>query len=135
MSVREKLLSGLAIPAHPLALTAERQLDERRQRALTRYYLAAGAGGLAIGVHTTQFAIRKVGLLEPVLTLAAEECRDLKVVKIAGVCGRRKQGMAEAELAAKLSYDAALLSLADLNDESVPQLLDYARAIAGILPV
>src|SRR5437764_4493293 len=115
MRVREKLLSGLAIPAHPLALTAERKLDERRQRALTRYYLASGAGGIAVGVHTTQFAIRdpKFALLEPVLRLAAEECRD-GVLKIAGVCGRQKQASAEAELAARLGYDAVLLSLADL---------------------
>src|SRR5256714_2696441 len=115
MRVREKLLSGLAIPAHPLALTAERELDERRQRALTRYYLAAGAGGIAVGVHTTQFAIRnpKVELLEPVLALAAEESNK-DVVKIAGVCGKRKQACREAELAARLGYDAALLSLADL---------------------
>src|SRR5207248_7329156 len=118
-----------------LALNSQRQLDERRQRALTRYYLAAGAGGLAIGVHTTQFAIREVGLLEPVLALAAEECRDPNVVKIAGVCGRREQAVAEAELAAKLHYHAVLLSLADLKDESTPQLLDHTRAIASILPV
>jgi dihydrodipicolinate synthase/N-acetylneuraminate lyase len=135
MQLREQLHSGLVIPAHPLALNSQRQLDERRQRALTRYYLAAGAGGLAIGVHTTQFAIRKVGLLEPVLALAAEECRDPKVVKIAGVCGRRKQAVAEAEIAAKLHYHALLLSLADLKDESTPQLLDHTRAIASILPV
>jgi dihydrodipicolinate synthase/N-acetylneuraminate lyase len=135
MRLREQLHSGLVIPAHPLALNSQRQLDERRQRALTRYYLAAGAGGLAIGVHTTQFAIRKVGLLEPVLALAAEECRDRKVVKIAGVCGGRKQAVGEAELAAKLHYHAALLSLADLKNESTRQLLDHARAIASILPV
>jgi dihydrodipicolinate synthase/N-acetylneuraminate lyase len=135
MQLREQLHSGLVIPAHPLALNSQRQLDERRQRALTRYYLAAGAGGLAIGVHTTQFAIRKVGLLEPVLALAAEECRDRKVVKIAGVCGGRKQAVGEAELAAKLHYHAALLSLADLKNESTRQLLDHARAIASILPV
>ena len=77
MDVRSKLRSGLVIPAHPLALDANRRLDERRQRALTRYYLAAGAGGIAVGVHTTQFAIRdpKIGLLEPVLALAGEECK------------------------------------------------------------
>src|SRR5213596_1323200 len=75
MNVRQKLLSGLVIPAHPLALTAERNLDERRQRALTRYYLAAGAGGIAVGVHTTQFAIREHGMLRSVLELAAEEAR------------------------------------------------------------
>lgn len=135
MRLREQLHSGLVIPAHPLALNSERHLDERRQRALTRYYLAAGAGGVAIGVHTTQFAIRNVGLLEPALALAAEECRDPRVVKIAGVCGRRKQAVAEAELAAKLHYHAALLSLADLKDDSVSQLLDHARAIASIIPV
>jgi dihydrodipicolinate synthase/N-acetylneuraminate lyase len=135
MQLREQLHSGLVIPAHPLALNSQRQLDERRQRALTRYYLAAGAGGIAIGVHTTQFAIRKVGLLEPVLTLAVEEGRDSNVVKIAGVCGPRKQAVAEAELAARLHYDAALLSLADLRDESVPQLLDHTQAIASIIPV
>src|SRR4249920_3247239 len=99
MKMREKLRSGLVIPAHPLALNSQRQLDERRQRALTRYYLAAGAGGIAVGVHTTQFAIRdpKFGLLEPVLALAIEESRSSDIVKIAGVCGNRKQALAEAE--------------------------------------
>src|SRR5437879_2250670 len=101
MKVREKLLSGLVIPAHPLALSAQRKLDERRQRALTRYYLAAGAGGIAIGVHTTQFAIRdpKFSLLRPVLELASQETHGHNVVKIAGVCGKQKQAQAEAELA------------------------------------
>jgi len=137
MQLREKLLSGLVIPAHPLALNSRRQLDERRQRALTRYYLAAGAGGIAVGVHTTQFAIRdpKFGLLESVLALAAEESRGHGIVKIAGVCGRKQQALAEAELAARLGYDAALLSLADLRHESIPQLLDHARAVATVLPI
>lgn len=136
MRLREQLLSGLVIPAHPLALNAQRKLDERRQRALTRYYLAAGAGGIAVGVHTTQFAIRKCGLLKPVLSIAAEESRtDRDIVKIAGVCGQHKQAMAEAELAAEMSYDAALLNLADLKDESIPQLLDHARAVASVIPV
>src|SRR5438034_9563322 len=101
MNVRQKLLSGLVIPAHPLALTAERNLDEQRQRALTRYYLAAGAGGIAVGVHTAQFAIRdpKFALLRPVLKLAMEEMRGSEVVKIAGVCGKEQQAQAEAELA------------------------------------
>jgi hypothetical protein len=137
MQLREKLLSGLVIPAHPLALNSRRKLDERRQRALTRYYLAAGAGGIAVGVHTTQFAIRdpKFGLLESVLVLAAEECRGSNVVKIAGVCGKRQQALAEAGLAARLGYDAALLSLGDLKDETIPQLLEHARAIAGIIPI
>src|SRR6266545_3491179 len=101
-TVRERLLAGVAIPAHPLALTAERKLDERRQRALTRYYCDAGAGGIAVGVHTTQFAIRdpRIGLYEPVLRLAMEtmcerERRDnIQLVKIAGVCGTTKQAVA-----------------------------------------
>jgi hypothetical protein len=137
MQLRERLLSGLVIPAHPLALNSQRQLDERRQRALTRYYIAAGAGGIAVGVHTTQFAIRdpKFGLLEAVLALAAEESRGNEIVKIAGVCGERKQALAEAELAARLGYDAALLSLADLKDETILQLLEHARAVAAVVPI
>ena len=91
MRLRQKLRSGCVIPAHPLALNSNHRLDERRQRVLTRYYLAAGAGGIAVGVHTTQFAIRdpEVGLLEPVLTIASEESRGHDVVKVAGVCGKR----------------------------------------------
>src|SRR5271154_4993083 len=104
--LRNTLRRGLAIPAHPLALTSQRQLDERRQRALTRYYLASGVGGLAVGVHTTQFAIRdpEFGLLRPVLELAMEEMRPHPVVKIAGVCGSITQAVSEAELAASLGY-------------------------------
>ena len=137
MRVREKLLSGLAIPAHPLALTAERKLDERRQRALTRYYLAAGAGGIAVGVHTTQFAIRnpKFSLLRPVLDLASHEMQGHDVAKIAGVCGKQKQAHEEAELAASLDYDAVLLSLADLRNESVAVLLDHASSISATIPI
>ena len=137
MNVRDKFLSGLVIPAHPLALTAERKLDERRQRALSRYYLAAGAGGVAVGVHTTQFAIRnpKFALLRPVLELAAEETRDSDIVKIAGVCGKQHQARQEAELAATLGYDAVLLSLADLRDQPIPCLLEHARSIASIIPI
>jgi dihydrodipicolinate synthase/N-acetylneuraminate lyase len=137
MDVRNKLLAGQVIPAHPLALNSQRRLDERRQRALTRYYLAAGAGGVAVAVHTTQFEIRdpKFGLLKPVLALAAEECRNREVVKIAGVCGHRPQAVAEAELAIKLGYDAALLSLGALKDESMAGLLDHARTIASVIPV
>ncbi len=137
MNLRQKLRSGLVIPAHPLALTSQRKLDEKRQRALTRYYLAAGAGGIAIGVHTTQFAIRnsKIGLLEPVLTLAMEEMQGHAVVKIAGVCGSTAQAVAEAELALAVGYDAALLSLGALRDASVEQLLTHVRTIAAIVPV
>src|SRR6476469_5628870 len=132
MDLREKLRAGLVIPAHPLALTAERRLDERRQRAMSRYYLAAGAGGLAVGVHTTQFAIRdpKVALFEPVLRIAAEEMQGRDVVKIAGVVGATPQAAKEAELARSLGYDAALLSLA-----GVEQPIQHVRAIASILPI
>ena len=135
MQLRDKLRLGLVIPAHPLALNAQRKLDERRQRALTRYYLAAGAGGVAVAVHTTQFTIRDHGLLEPVLQLALEECHSHGVVKIAGVCGKRAQAVAEAQLASRLGYDAALLSLAALREESIAGLLEHAKAIASILPV
>jgi len=137
MNLREKLLSGLVIPAHPLALNSNRKLDERRQRALTRYYLAAGAGGIAVGVHTTQFAIRdpKFGLLEPVLRLAMEESRSSEIVKIAGVCGKREQALAESQLAKVSGYDAILLSLAALNNETIPELLEHARTMASVIPV
>ena len=135
MDFRDQLRSGLVIPAHPLALNCKRKLDERRQRALTRYYLAAGAGGIAVGVHTTQFAIREHGLLEPVLTLAREESRAHDVVAIAGVCGRRAQAMAEAELASRLGFHAALLSLAALKDATTSELLDHSRAIASVIPI
>src|SRR5918993_2773215 len=102
-AVRKVLRRGVAIPAHPLALKANRKLDERRQRALSRYYIAAGVGGLAVGVHTTQFEIRdpQVGLYAPVLKLAAEEMsradrnRIDPLVRIAGVCGRTPQALKE----------------------------------------
>jgi hypothetical protein len=123
-SVASRLRRGLVIPAHPLALTAARKLDERRQRALTRYYVAAGAGGIAVGVHTTQFAIREHGMLGPVLELAAEETRAGEpVVKIAGICGATSQAADEAALARDLGYDAGLLSLAALRDASDEALL------------
>ena len=137
MQLRQRLFSGLVIPAHPLALNQGRKLDERRQRALTRYYLAAGAGGIAVGVHTTQFGIRNpsINLLKPVLRIAAEETAKSAVVKIAGVCGKHAQAIRESHLAAELGYDAVLLSLADLKDESVPKLLEHARAVASVLPI
>src|SRR5947209_8548008 len=137
MSVREKLLSGLVIPAHPLALNAERKLDEKRQRALTRYYLAAGAGGIAVGVHTTQFEIRdpRHGLLRPVLELAIEEMQNTVAIKIAGACGSTSNAVGEANLAASLGYDAVLLSLGALQDAPVPALIEHVRAVASIIPV
>jgi hypothetical protein len=137
MTLRERLLQGLVIPAHPLALNSNRKLDERRQRALTGYYLASGAGGVAVGVHTTQFAIRDphVGLLQPVLELAAEKTRNSEVVKIAGVCGEARQAVKEAELAHALGYDAALLSLGALRDSSVAALIEHARRVESVLPL
>ncbi len=125
------------IPAHPLALTAERKLDERRQRALSRYYLSAGAGGLAVGVHTTQFEIRdpRHGLYEPVLRLAMEEMRGRDVVKVAGVVGRTPQAVAEASLARDAGYDAALLSMGAMRDATVAQLIEHARAVADVMPL
>lgn len=139
-STNLKLLkTGLVIPAHPLALTPERKLDERRQRALTRYYIASGAGGIAVGVHTTQFAIRdpSVGLFQPVLELAAQTAResDRPLVLIAGVCGKTAQAVQEAGLAASLGYHAGLLSLAALKEASVDELIDHARAVADVLPL
>src|SRR5258708_26626866 len=136
MDIRAKLRSGLVIPAHPLALNRERKLDERRQRALTRYYLSAGAGGIAVAVHTTQFAIRdpQIGLLRPVLSLAIDEMDD-RVAKIAGVCGKTRQASEEAKTAAELGYDAALLSLAALPEASIPELLAHAREVASIIPI
>ncbi len=137
--IRAKLQEGVVIPAHPMALTADRKLDERRQRALSRYYLAAGAGGLAIGVHTTQFAIRdpKIGLFEPVLTLAIEEMASAAdtIVRIAGICGPTTQATAEASLISRLGYHAGLLSLSALRDADEDALIEHCRAVADIVPV
>lgn len=137
------LAQGVVIPAHPLALTAERRLDERRQRALSRYYIAAGAGGLAVGVHTTQFAIRdpRIGLLEPVLKLAAEEmdradtARAFPLIRIGGICGQTAMAVREAELLANLGYHAGLLSLGALQDADDEVLIQHCRRIAEILPI
>ncbi len=137
------LRRGVVIPACPLALTARRTLDERRQRALCRYYAAAGAGGLAVAVHTTQFTIRdlKIGLLEPVLALAAEELaradrqRSEPLVRIAGVCGDTRQAEREAQLAHRQGYHAVLVSLAALKDADDDRLLAHCRALAPILPL
>jgi dihydrodipicolinate synthase/N-acetylneuraminate lyase len=132
VDIRSRLLRGGVIPAHPLALTAERKLDERRQRALTRYYSAAGASGVAVGVHTTQFAIRKVGLFEPVLELAVDEIRrsrehDAEFTAIAGVCGRTAQALSEAEFARFLGYDAVLLSLGAMASASIDDLIEHCK--------
>jgi hypothetical protein len=141
--VRQVLDRGVVIPANPLAITAERKLDERRQRALCRYYIAAGSGGLAVGVHTTQFAIRdpKVGLFKPVLTIAAEEMaradarREEPLVRIAGVCGKTEQAVTEAGIIRELGYHAGLLSLAAMKEADDAALIAHCRAVAEVIPV
>lgn len=138
-SLRQTLLEGHVIPAHPLALTEDLSLDERRQRALTRYYLAAGAGGLAVGVHTTQFEIHdpEVGLYEPVLELAMEEVEqsDRRPVMIAGLVGSTEQAAREARTARELGYDCGLLSLGALPEASIDELVEHAGAVAEELPI
>ena len=136
---RSPLQHGIAIPAHPLALTAQRRLDERRQRALARYYIAAGVGGLAVGVHTTQFAIRdpQIGLFKPVLELAKEEMDRAAspLVCIGGICGATPQAVAEASLLHELGYHAGLLSLGALRTATEDELIDHCRAVAEVLPI
>jgi dihydrodipicolinate synthase/N-acetylneuraminate lyase len=132
------LRRGSVIPAHPLALDAGRRFDQRRQRALTRYYIDAGAGGLAVGVHTTQFAIRDVGLYEPVLRCAIETAgawTTRKLVLIAGVAGRTAQAVGEARIARELGYHAVLASLAAFKGASDEEMLAHCRALAAELPL
>jgi len=141
--IRAALHRGLVIPASPLALNSRRQFDERRQRALFRYYNAAGVGGLAIGVHTTQFAIRDpaIALFQPLLILAREEfdrldrARKSKLVRIAGICGDTAQAKKEAELIRQLGFHADLLSLGALKNASETALISHCRAIAEIVPL
>jgi dihydrodipicolinate synthase/N-acetylneuraminate lyase len=141
--VAQLLQRGVVIPAHPLALTAGRKLDERRQAALTRYYCDAGAGGVAVGVHTTQFAIRnpEIGLFEPVLRLAADVVAEFerrsgrRVVRVAGVCGQTAQAVREATLARELGYDLGLLSLAALPQAPDDELVEHCRLVAQEIPL
>lgn len=135
------LHEGLVIPAHPLALDANRQLDEKHQRALTRYYMASGAGGVAVGVHSTQFEIRdpKINLFEPVLRLAAEEVDaaglDRPFLKVAGICGPTEQALREVDIAVGLGYDAGLVSMGGLPGWSEEQHLERIRKVAEVIPV
>ena len=132
------LRRGAVIPAHPLALDANRKFDARRQRALSRYYLDAGSGGLAVGVHTTQFAIRDVGLYRPVLELAmrtATEWAKTKPIMIAGLAGRTAQAVGEAQVARGLGYHAGLLSLAAMKGASEDELIEHATTIAQEIPL
>ncbi|HEY4553869.1 MAG TPA: dihydrodipicolinate synthase family protein [Bacillaceae bacterium] len=140
-TLKEFLHEGTVIPAHPLALTENKELDEAAQRRLTNYYIQSGAGGIAVGVHTTQFEIRdpEHQLLEPVLRMAAEEIEkanlDRPFLKIAGVCGPTAQALKEAELAKSLGYDLVLLSNGGLGDYSEEELLERTRKVAEIMPV
>lgn len=143
MSAYDVLRRGTVIPASPLALNAQRRWDERRQRALWRYYSDAGAGGVAVGVHTTQFAIRnpEVGLFRPLLELAQEEFDRLDArrvepfVRIAGICGDTAQALSEAELARSLGFHAGLLSLSALKDAGDEQLIAHCRRAAEVIPL
>ncbi len=140
---RALLHQGLVIPAHPLALTQDLKLDEKHQRALTRYYCDAGSGGVAVGVHTTQFSIRecKVSLFEPVLELAFEEVRSFEtrtgkvLAKIGGICGDTEQACKEAAILHRIGYDGGLLSLGALSDASNEALIEHCRAVGQTLPI
>ena len=141
--VVENLRAGLVIPAHPLALTEQRKLDERRQRALTRYYHAAGAGGIAVGVHTTQFEIREPrhGFFQPVLQLASDtiaacdQAANRKTVRIAGICGTTAPAVAEAQFARAAGYHAGLLSLSALGQADDEALVQHCRTVAREIPL
>jgi dihydrodipicolinate synthase/N-acetylneuraminate lyase len=142
MNLRPHLLEGQVIPALPLALSRQRRWHERRQRALLRYYLDAGAGGIAVGVHSTQFAIRdpKVGLYEPILRLAAETVRtwprrQRDVVLIAGLCGLTPQAVAEARIAARHGYHAGMLSLGAMAEADERTILRHCRTVAREIPL
>ncbi len=137
-ALHEILHDGAVIPAHLLALDQGRRLDARRQRALSRYYIDAGSGGLAVGVHATQFAIREVGLYEPVLRLADEAAAGWAgrpLLLIAGLAGKTAQAKREAEIARHLGYHAGLLSLGALKGASEDELIAHCRSVATIMPL
>lgn len=139
--IYKQLHEGCVIPAHPLALTENLKIDEKRQRALTQYYLKAGVGGIAVGVHTTQFEIRepKFNLYEPILELAAEEiekkAKDRPIIKVAGICGTTDQALSEAKIALRHGYHLGLLSLGGLNDYSENDLIKHISYISEQIPV
>ncbi|TWU58354.1 dihydrodipicolinate synthase family protein [Rubripirellula reticaptiva] len=134
---------GMVIPAQPLALDSNRRFDPRYQTALTRYYIDAGAGGIAVGVHTTQFAIRepRFELYEPVLSLASQviddysASTDREIFKVAGVCGRTDQAIREATFSQSNGYHACLLSLAAMASDNHDALLTHCREVASVMPV
>src|SRR5438067_8298654 len=136
--VRKLIAEGTVIPAHPLALDAKRTLDVKHQSALTRYYIDAGAGGLAVGVHTTQFAIRDVGMYKPVLELAAETAAawtKRPLAMVAGLAGPTQQAVAEAKIARGIGYHAGLLSLAAMNSASEDDIIAHCKAVPREIPL
>ncbi|MBX3242127.1 MAG: dihydrodipicolinate synthase family protein [Chitinophagaceae bacterium] len=139
--INAALQHGTVIPAHPLALTEDLRLDEQRQRRLTRYYIASGAGGVAVGVHTTQFEIRQpeYNMLEPVLKLAAEEIKkaglERPFIKVAGIVGPVNAALREAELAARYGYHLGLVSMGGLQQLTEAELIKRVEKIAEIIPV
>ena len=139
--LKQLLMEGTVLPAHPLCLDEQREFDEENQRLLTNYYIESGAGGIAVGVHSTQFEIRlpKHNLFEKVLRVSAEVVDEANVdrpfIKIAGICGPVDQAVAEAELAVKYGYDMGLLSMGGLQDLTEEQILDRTRQVAKIIPV
>lgn len=143
-NVRQHLLAGQVIPAHPLALTPQRTVDERHQRALTRYYVAAGAGGMAVGVHTTGFRIHdaNVGLYGPVLELAADTATaalggdaSRPFVRVAGLVGDTHQAVKEAEMARARGYHCGLLSLGAWRDATDADILTHCAHVADTIPL
>ena len=136
--ITELLFAGTVIPAHPLALNAAREFDPARQRALARYYIDAGSGGLAVGVHATQFEIRDVGLYEPVLECAMETAEDWSsgpLVMVAGLAGGTAQAAQEAKTAVAMGYHAGLLSLAAMKGGSDDELVAHCAAVAAEIPL
>ena len=132
------IAEGTVIPAHPLALDANRALDKQHQRALTRYYIDAGAGGLAVGVHTTQFAIRDIGMYRPVLELAAETAANWTtrpLAMVAGLAGPTQQAITEAKTARGIGYHAGLLSLAAMKSASEDEIIAHCKAVAQEIPL
>lgn len=140
-TLHDHLQHGTVIPAHPLALTVQRTLDEKHQRALTRYYVASGAGGIAVGVHTTQFEIREHGLLQLVLEMAAETVAEARrglrppFLLVAGICGEREQALREAKLARDLGYHLGLLRMPTNSSLSETDLLEHAQLVGEVIPI
>ena len=142
LHIRQKVKKGVVIPAMPLALNPDRSFDETHQRALVRYYIDAGVGGIAVGVHSTQFQIRdpEIGLFKPVLKLVSETIEadykpDSAILKVAGICGRTDQALQEAEFAVENDYHAGLLSLAAFADDDIPAMIDHCETVAEFLPI